>query len=110
MISRFEDMEKFGKDNVDVMLKSAGAVGKSCQAVTAEAADYTKKSIEAGTAAFEKMLAAQSLDRAFAVQSDFVRSAYQDYIGQVAKFGEMFSGMAKEAYKPYENLLGKFGK
>lgn len=110
MINGFEDIQKLGKDNVDVALKSAGAVGKGCQAIASEAADYSKKSFAAGSSAFEKMLAAQSLDKAVEVQSEFVRGAYQDYVGQVTKFGEIFSGMAKEAYKPYEGLFGKLGK
>lgn len=110
MINGFEEVQKFGKDNVDVALKSAGAVGKGCQEFAAEAADYTKKSFEAGTSAFEKLLAVQSLDKAVEVQSEFLRSAYQDYVGQVTKFGEIFAGVAKEAYKPYESLLGKLGK
>ena len=44
----FDDIQKFGKDNVDVALKSADAVSKGFQAIAAEAADYSKKSFEAG--------------------------------------------------------------
>jgi len=110
MINGFEDLQKFSKDNVDVALASAGAVSKGYQAIAAEAADYTKKSFEAGSSAFEKLLAAKSLDKAVEVQSEFVRSAYEDYVGQVTKFGELFAGMAQDAYKPYESLFGKLGK
>jgi len=110
MINGFDEFQKFGKDNVDVALASAGAVSKGCQAMAAEAADYTKKSLEAGSTAFEKLLAAGSLDKAVEVQSDFVKTAYEGYVGQVTKFGEMFVGMAKDAYKPYEGFFGRVGK
>jgi hypothetical protein len=109
-INGFEDIQKLSKDNVDLALASAGAVGKGYQAIAAEAADFTRKSFEAGSSAFEKLLAAQSLDKAVEVQSEYVRSAYEGYVGQMTKFGEMFAGMAKDAYKPYEGLLGKVGK
>ena len=52
----------------------------------------------------------KSLEKAFELQSDFVRGAYEAYFGQAAKVGEIVVGMAKDAYQPYETLLGKFGK
>ncbi len=110
MINGFDDIQKFSKDNVDIALKSAGVVTKGFQAIAAEAADYTKKSFEAGSSAFEKLLGAQSLDKAVEVQSDFVRKAYEGYVGQMTKVGEIVTDMAKDAYKPYETILGKFGK
>lgn len=106
----FEDIQKFSKDNVEVAMTSAGAVSKGCQAIAVEAADFTKKSFEAGSSAFEKMLSAQSLDKAVEVQSEFVRSAYEGYVGQVTKVGEIVAEMAKNAYKPYESFLGGLGK
>lgn len=106
----FDDIQKLSKDNVEVALASAGAVSKGCQAIAAEAADFGKKSFEAGSSAFEKMLSAQSLDKAVEVQSEFVRTAYEGYVGQVTKFGEIVSEMTKNAYKPYESFIGGFGK
>jgi hypothetical protein len=110
MINGFEEVQKYSKDNVDVALKSADAVSKGFQAIAAEAADFTKKSLEAGSSAFEKLLATQSFDKAVEVQSDYVRSAYEGYVGQVTKVGEIVADMAKDAYKPYEAFFGKFGK
>lgn len=110
MINGFEEVQKYSKDNVDVALKSADAVSKGFQAIAAEAADFTKKSLEAGSSAFEKLFATQSFDKAVEVQSDYVRSAYEGYVGQVTKVGEIVADMAKDAYKPYEVFFGKFGK
>jgi hypothetical protein len=110
MATGFEDMQKFSKDQVDVAMASIGAFSKGMQALASEAADYSRTSFEAGGAAMEKLLSAQSLDKAVAVQSDFVRSAYEGYVGAATKFGEIVAEMAKTAYKPYEGLVGKFGK
>jgi hypothetical protein len=110
MINGFEDIQKYSKDGMDVALKSADAVSKGLQTIASETADYTKKSFEAGAAAFEKLLAAQSLDKAVEVQSEYVRSAYEGYVGQVTKFGEIVADMAKNAYKPFEGVLAKAGK
>lgn len=110
MISGFEDFQKFSKGNADVAMESANAVTKGMQTLASETADYSKSAFEAGTAAFEKMVSAGTLDKAMEVQTDFVRSAYEGYVGQATKVGEIFTGMAQAAYKPYEGLFGKFGK
>ena len=46
MIKNFEEVQKLSKDNMDVTLKSMGAVSKSLQAIAVEVADYSKKSFE----------------------------------------------------------------
>lgn len=110
MISGFDEIQKISKDNMDVALASAGAVSKGYQALAVEAADYTKKSFAASSTALEKVLAAHSLDKAVEIQSDYVRTAYEDYAGQVSKLGELFVGVAKDFYKPYESFFGRLGK
>jgi|SRR5689334_15464885 hypothetical protein len=110
MVNGFEDIQKLSKDNVDLALKSAGALSKGLQAIAAETAEYTKKSFEAGTSAFEKLMSAKSLDKAVEVQSDYVKSAYEGYVSQVTKFGEIVADIAKTAYTPYEGLFGKVSK
>ena len=104
------DIQGFSKENIDVALKSADAVSKGMQAMAVEAVDYSKRSFDAGGAAVEKLIAAKSLDKAVEVQSEIVRSAYEEYVGQVARMSEIVTDMAKSAYQPYEAFFGKFGK
>ena len=104
------DIQDFGKENIDVALKSVDAVTKGMQAMAVEAVDYSKRSFDAGGAAIEKLLAAKSLDKAVEAQSEIVRSAYEDYVGQMARMSEIVTDMAKGAYQPYEAFFGKFGK
>jgi len=110
MINGMDGMQNFSKANLDLALKSADAMGKGFQAIAAEAADYSKRSLDAGTSALEKLFAVSSLDKAVEVQSDFVRTAYEGYVGQVAKLSDIVTGMARDAYKPYEAFLGTFGR
>ena len=110
MFNGFEDLQKLGRDNVEVALKSVGAVSKGFQTIAAEAADYSRQSFEAGSEAFEKLLGVSSLDKAVEVQSTFARTAYEGYVGQVTKLGNLVAEMTKEAYKPYEGLFARFGR
>ncbi len=110
MMNNFEDIQKLGKDNMDVMMQSFGAMTKGFQAIASEVADYQKKSFEDGSAAVEKLVGAKSLDKAFEAQSEYVKTAYEGFVGEVTKIGEMYSEIAKDAYKPYEDVLAKVGK
>lgn len=110
MMNGIEDFQKFGKDGMDVMMQSFGAMTKGMQAIATEVADYQKKSFEESSAALEKLVAAKSLDKAFEAQSEYVKGAYESFVGEVTKLGEMYTELAKDAYKPYEGVMSKVGK
>jgi phasin family protein len=107
MVKNFEDMQKLGKDNMDATLTSLGVLSKGFQTIAVEMADYTKKAFEDGTAAAEKLFGAKSLDKAVEVQSDYVKAAYEHFVTQATKFGELYAGLAQEAYKPFEANMTK---
>ena len=107
MLKNFEDFQKLGKDNVDVCMKQLGTVSKGWQAIATEFADYSKKSFEDGSAALEKLIGAKSLEKAIEVQSDYLKSAYEGFVAQSTKMGELYTDLAKETYKPLEGILAK---
>jgi len=107
MVKNFEDIQKLGKDNMDATMNSFGVWSKGFQAIAVEMADFTKKMFEDGTAATEKLLGAKSLDKAIEVQSDYVKSSYENFVAQATKFGELYAGLAQEAYKPFESYIAK---
>jgi phasin family protein len=107
MIKNIEDFQKLGKDNVDVAMKQFGTVSKGWQALATEFADYSKKSFEDGSAALEKLFGAKSLEKAIEVQSEYVKTAYEGFVAQSTKVGELYTDLAKEAYKPLEGMMAK---
>ncbi|HTV37374.1 MAG TPA: phasin family protein [Xanthobacteraceae bacterium] len=105
-----EDMEKMGKKSVDMTLASFGAWTKGAQAIAVEVVDYSKKSTEGCAAAWEKLMGAKSLDKAMEVQSEYVKSSYEDFVAEATKLGELYVDLAKEAYKPFEGAFAKVSK
>ena len=103
----FEDMQKFGKDNAEATMKSLGAYSKSVQAIAAEMTDYSKKAFEDGAAAAEKLLGAKSIEKAVEVQSDYLKTAYEGFVSQSTKLGELYTALAQEAYRPMESFVTK---
>ena len=92
----FEDVQKFGKESVDASMKAFGAVSKSAQAIAAETVDYSKKAF-----------GAKSVEKAIEIQQDYLKSAYEGFVAQATKLGELYVDLAKETYKPYEGYLSK---
>ena len=107
MLTNFDDIQKLGKDNMDTCMKQFGTVSKGWQAIATEFADYSKKSFEHGTATLESLLGAKSLEKAIEIQSDFVKTAYEGFVAQSSKLGELYTDLAKETYKPLEGMIAK---
>lgn len=107
MTQSFEDAGKYGKEFIDTGLKSFASLSKGFQAIAVEATEYTKKSFENGSAAFEKLVAAKSLEKAIEIQTDYAKTAYEGFVGQATKIGELYAEVAKDAYKPFESIAAK---
>lgn len=103
----FDEANKTGKEAMDTILKNYSSVAKGMQAIATEAADYSKKSFEEGVAHFEKLSTVKSFEAAFELQTSFLKKSYESYIAEATKIGEMYSELAKSAYKPYEAPVAK---
>jgi hypothetical protein len=102
-----DPMQKFGKEGMDMAVKAFNVWTKNAQAIATEVADYSKKSFEDSTAAFQKLIGATSVEKAVEVQTEYLRSSCEDLVAETAKIGELYAGMAREAYKPFESALWK---
>jgi hypothetical protein len=107
MVKNIEEVQQFGKENVDAAMKSFGACSKSMQAIAVELADYSKRVFEQGTAATEKLMGVKSLDKAFEVQSDFVRNSYEGFVAQATKLGELYAISPRRLTSPSRTSSGK---
>jgi len=107
MIKNIEDVQKMSKDNMDATMKSFGMLSKATQAIATEVADYSKKSFEDGTKVVEKLLGVKSLEKAIEIQTDYAKTAYEGFVAQATKIGELYADLAKETYKPFEAYVAK---
>ena len=107
MTQTYEDASIAGKEYMDSTMKSLAALSMNAQAIAGEASEYTRKSFEASSATFEKLLSANSLEKAIEVQTDHARSAYEGLVAQATRFGELYAELARDAYKPFETVVAK---
>ncbi len=104
MMKSFENAGFAGKEAMDSGLKSAAALMKGMQAIAAETTEYSKSSMEAGSAALEKLFAAKSLDKAIEVQTAWAKDAWEAHVAGMSRIGELYADLAKEAFKPFEAM------
>lgn len=107
MINKLDEIQKLGKDGVDAALQSFTAASNGTQALLGEYAGYARKSFEQGSSALEKLIAARSPERAFEVQSEYVKNAYEAFIAQAQRVGELVADTAKQSYQPLEAYAAK---
>ena len=104
-----EEFQRVSKDGFDASVRSLGEVNKGLQAIAATVTDYSKKAFEDGTRALEQMIGAKSFEQAFEIQSQYAKKAFDAYIAQLSKLGEMYVDLARNAYKPVEQAAAKAG-
>jgi hypothetical protein len=107
MVKNFEDLQTVSKGSVEATLKSFGVLSKSGQAIAVEMADYSKKAFDDGSAALEKLFGAKSFEKAIEVQTEYAKSAYEGFVAQASKMGELYADLAKETYKPFESVIAR---
>jgi hypothetical protein len=101
------EMNRLGKDSMDMAAASVGAWTRNAQAIAVEVVGYSKKSFEGSAAAWEKLLGAKTLEKAAEVQSEYLKASYEDFMAEATKLGQLYADLAKEAYRPFEGVFAK---
>jgi hypothetical protein len=107
MFTSVEDFQKFSKDNVAHTQAAVTSFTKGLQQIASESTEYSKKSVEAGSAAFEKLLGAKTFEAAIQIQQDYAKTAYEGFVAQVTKVSELYQNIVKDAFKPVEAAVAK---
>ena len=105
MMRNFEDMQKVSQQNLDASMRTLTEWGRGWQAIAGEMGDYTKRSFEESAQTFEKLSGAKSLEQAMEIQADYAKRAYEDYMAQWSKIGNLYADFAREAMKPVERVF-----
>ena len=107
MFKNLEDFQKFGKDQLDAATLAGSTWTKGVQQIATEATDYSKKSFEASSGVMEKLMGVKSVEKAVEIQTEFAKQSYESFIAQSTKFGELFTNLAKDSFKPVEEVFAK---
>jgi phasin family protein len=104
-VKNYDQLVGYGKEAVEAYVKSANVAGKGAETLHNEIYSYSKQSIEESIAAAKTLLGAKSVHEAFELQSDFAKTAFNAYVGEMTKLSELFVGTAKEAFEPLQGRV-----
>jgi phasin family protein len=101
-VKGYDQFLGYGKETVEAYVKSANEAGKGAETLHNEIYAYSKQSIEDSIAAAKTILASKSVQEAFELQTDFAKSAFEAYVGEVSKLNEILVASSKKAFEPIQ--------
>jgi phasin family protein len=102
-VKNYDQFVGFGKDTVEAYVKAANVAGKGAETLHNEIYTYSKQSIEDSIAATKALMGSKSVHEAFELQSDFAKTAFDAYVGELTKISELFVATSKEAFEPLQS-------
>lgn len=104
-VKSYDDFLGFSKDSVEACMKAANIAGKGAESLHNEIYSFSKQSIETSIANAKALMASKSAHEAFELQSDFAKSAFETYIGEMTKLGELMVSTTKETFEPIQGRI-----
>jgi len=101
------DFQKMSKDSYDAILRSYGELNRGFQDIGTQVTGYSKQAFAEATRTFEKLAGAKSLEQVIEIQSQYAKSAYDNWVAEATKIGEKFTSVSRDAYKPVEQAVAK---
>ena len=101
----YDQVFAYGKETVEAYLKSANVAGKGAETLHNEIYTFSKQAIEDQIAAAKALMATKSAHEAFELQTDFARTAFDAYVGEISKLGEIFASTTREAIEPLQGRV-----
>ena len=72
--------------------------------------NYARESLDQTRSFFEKLSGVRSLDKAFALQTEFARQAYDGFVAESQKIRELHGQLARQRLQRWEGLVARMIK
>lgn len=104
---KVEEFQQYGKEQFDAAVASANTFSNSLQSIANAYGEYAKKSFEDTKSFVEKLSGVKSIEKAIELQTDYAKTSYETFVAESQKIGELYTDLAKQAFKPFETLVAK---
>jgi phasin family protein len=101
----YDQVLGYGKDTVEAYVKAATVAGKGAETFHNEIYAFSKQSIEDTIAATKAVFGSKSVHEAFEVQTDFAKTAFDAYVGEMTKLSELMVATTKETFEPLQGRV-----
>jgi hypothetical protein len=103
-----QEFQKAAEGGFEAASRSFGEVNRGFQAIGAEMTDFSKRRWEDILHAWEQLLRARSFGDVVEVQTRYAQRAYDAYMSEMSKLGEMYIDTTRNASKPVEEASRRF--
>lgn len=94
------DINVHSKRNLEAVVESVTAATRGVETLGAQALAFSKKSFEDGVSAAQSLGTAKSIQEVVEIQTNWAKSALEQYLGEVNRWSDTVSGSVKDAMKP----------
>ncbi len=96
------DVVEFQKGNLEAAVESGKLAVKGAQSLGQNAFEISKKNFSASSEQLKKLVAVRSPVDFFKLQTEFVRSQFNEAVADTKSSGELFVKLAGETIKPLQ--------
>jgi len=100
-----QEFQRAAESGFEAAGRSFSEVNKGLQAFAAEMTDYSKRSLEDVFRAWEQLLGARSFGEVVDIQTRYAQKAYDAYMSQMSKIGELSLNFSRQAAKQGEQAV-----
>ncbi|HEV2866987.1 MAG TPA: phasin family protein [Allosphingosinicella sp.] len=95
-----EELADLTRGNVEAFVASSKIAAKGVEALSQDAAEYSRKSFEEASAALKSFAEVKSATDFFKLQGDYARAAFDSAVAESARLSETVLKLAGEAAEP----------
>ncbi len=99
-MSNVEQMQQQATEQSDAAIQSANHVATSVQAITAAYSEYARKAFQNGSEFMTKLATLKTPSDVIALQSEYAKTAYEEFVAEAKKISGLYADLAKQASKP----------
>ena len=99
-VKGYDEFAAFGKQAFNAWVGAGTSTAKGYEAINAEMLSFGKDRVEDTIAVTKALFGAKSVDEAVEMQSDFAKQAFNAYVAETSKLGELVNQTTQNAFAP----------
>lgn len=101
----YDEFSSIGKENIDAFVKASTVLVKGFESLGKEVASFGQISIEKTVANTQALFGVKTLRDLVELQAEFAKQAFDSWVEQGTKLGELSVKVANEAFEPIQEQV-----
>lgn len=106
----FNDVTAFNRDLIEAFVTATNAATKNAEAFGSETVGFAKQSFDDTVSAAKAAMTSRSVQELVEINTDFTKSAFDAYLGQINKMNDMMIAAAKDTTEPLAERFSAFAE